>query len=238
MREGTGGAPARPPSPFLGPSSDEGQPRPPRRRPSLGCPSGPGPASESRPQVLHAEPLSAPTGPRHAPREVHPHSREPRTSEASEGPSLSARPKGAARGRAPEASPPGAARPTRPPSPGRSPALLGRSLPNTSLATSEGNSMIRAARGAARRDEPQLKADAATAPAPPHLPVPLAVLNPRQFVPPLSFHISQSLPRDTERRRNETRLRAPRACRHFRLRRAGAGEDPLAGGGSVHPWAE
>lgn len=75
--------------------------------------------------------------------------------------------------------------------------------------------MIQAAEGTAIRHKTQEKANTATAPAP-HLPVPLAALNPRQFVPPLSFHASQSLPREKERRRNETRLRSLWNCRHFR----------------------
>lgn len=75
--------------------------------------------------------------------------------------------------------------------------------------------MIQTAEGTAIGDKTQVKANTATAPAP-HLPVPVAALNPRQFVPPLSLHASQSLPREKERRRNETRLRAPWHCRHFR----------------------
>lgn len=75
--------------------------------------------------------------------------------------------------------------------------------------------MIQAAEGTAIRHKTQEKANTGTAPAP-HLPVPLAALNPRQFVPPLSFHASQSLPREKERRRNETRLRSLWNCRHFR----------------------
>lgn len=88
---------------------------------------------------------------------------------------------------------------------------------------SEGNSMTEAATGTATGDEIQVKANTATALAP-HLPVPVAALNPRQFVPPLSPRVRQSLPPEKERRRNETRLRSPRNCRHFRphIRRGGA----------------
>lgn len=65
--------------------------------------------------------------------------------------------------------------------------------------------MIQAAERTATRHKTQEEANTATALAP-HLPVPLAALNPRQFVPPLSFHASQLLLREKERRRNETRL--------------------------------
>lgn len=83
--------------------------------------------------------------------------------------------------------------------------------------------MTEAAAGTAIGDETQVKAHTPTAPAP-HLPVPVAAPNPRQFGPPLSPHIRQSLPPEKERRRNETRLRSRRNCRHFRprVRRGGA----------------
>lgn len=84
--------------------------------------------------------------------------------------------------------------------------------------------MIEAAERTAGRDKTQVKANTATTPAP-HLPVPVAALNPRQNVPPLSLHANQSLPREKERRRNETRLHSPWNCRHFRphIWRGGAG---------------
>lgn len=97
----------------------------------------------------------------------------------------------------------------------RYPSLPRPRLPSTSRAMSDGNNMTEAAAGTATGDEIQVKANTATAPAP-HLPVPVAALNPRQFVPPLSPRVRQSLPPEKERRRNETRLRSPRNCRHFR----------------------
>lgn len=89
--------------------------------------------------------------------------------------------------------------------------------------------MTEAAAGTATGDKIQVKANTATAPAP-HLPVPVAALNPRQFVPPLSPRVRQSLPPEKERRRNKTRLGSRRICRHFRppIRRGGA-----EGGGEV-----
>lgn len=84
----------------------------------------------------------------------HPYTKELRMSQGAEGPSLSASLNLDASRPLLKASPPRAA---LPPAPGlsvpsarvRSPALPGRRSPNTSLATSEGNSMIRAAQGAA-----------------------------------------------------------------------------------------
>lgn len=95
------------------------------------------------------------------------------------------------------------------------PSLPRQRLPNTSRATSEGNSMIEAAEETVVRDETRVKTNTATAPAP-HLPVPVAALNPRQLVPPLSLPASQSLPPEKERRRKETRLRSTWSCRHIR----------------------
>lgn len=90
--------------------------------------------------------------------------------------------------------------------------------------------MIQVAKGIRVRDETEVKANTATAPAP-HLPVPLAALNPRQFVPPLSPHDNQSLPQGKERRRNATRLLSPWRCRHFRPQswRGGAEEGEEVG---------
>ena len=56
------------------------------------------------------------------------------------------------------------------------PSLPRQRLPNTSRATSEGNSMIEAAEETVVRDETRVKTNTATAPAP-HLPVPVAALN-------------------------------------------------------------
>lgn len=113
----------------------------------------------------------------------------------------------------------------RPAQPGQhGPSLPRPRSPSTSRAMSEGNNMTEAAAGTATGDETQVQSNTApTAPAP-HLPVPVAALNPRQFVPPLSPRVRQSLSRKKERRRNETRLRSPRNCRHFRpeSRRGGA----------------
>lgn len=84
----------------------------------------------------------------------HPHTMELQMSEAAEGLSLPASLNLDASRPLLEASPPQATLPPspwsfRPFSPVRSPALPGQRLPNTSLATSEGNSMIRAAQEAA-----------------------------------------------------------------------------------------
>ena len=75
--------------------------------------------------------------------------------------------------------------------------------------------MIEAAEETVVRDETRIKTNTATAPAP-HLPVPLAALNPRQLVPPHSLPASQSLSPEKERRRKETRLRSTWSCRHIR----------------------
>lgn len=111
----------------------------------------------------------------------------------------------------------------RPAQPGPLPVPPRPRLPSTSRAMSEGNNMTEAAAGTATGDKIQVKANTATAPAP-HLPVPVAALNPRQFVPPLSPRVRQSLPPEKERRRNKTRLGSRRICRHFRppIRRGGA----------------
>lgn len=135
------------------------QPRPPRRRHSFRGPSGPGSASESRPQVFDAElllllPLTAPSS-RSLRRGASSHQGVTNT------PSLRGTehlrqaelgPEGATPQSVPTQSnhlPPTRPQSFRPLNPVRSPALPGRHLPNTSLATSEGNSMIRTAQGAA-----------------------------------------------------------------------------------------
>lgn len=142
----------------------------------------------SGPQVFHPELLFSLPSPRSLGREVHPHTKklkpsEPPTEEDSPPVWICRR-----GGKAPKLPHPKKTFGPKGPSVLLSlvqyPSLQRRRLPNTSRATSEGNSMIEGAEGTAIRDETQVKANTATAPAP-HLPVPVAALNPRRFVPPL-----------------------------------------------------
>lgn len=95
--------------------------------------------------------------------------------------------------------------------------------------------MIEAPEGTAG-DETRIKTNTATAPAP-HLPVPVAALNSRQLVPPLSLPTSQSLPPEKERRRKETRLRSTWSCRHIR-RHIWMGAGREGGSGEAEPALE